>query len=141
MIGIVSAFLFINPDHKDCAKTSFWDGESALGNPAVVMVVKNYQSKWEFRQLRRTSDPEIIAEISKVLRNEKYDVPESPYKIIYMAPNGSHKIIPIPPGYKPGTVTPLDNKGSELWDILNEIPLFESQSPDDYDEGNVEYGY
>lgn len=141
MIGIVLVSSFINPIHKDCPKTTFWDGESALGNPVVVMVVKHYQSKWEFRQLRRTSDPKIIDEISKALRGEKYDVSESRYMVIYMAPNGSQKIIPIPSDYKLGTVTSPHNKGSELWDILNKIPLVESHGFDEFEEGDVEHGY
>lgn len=110
-------------DHKDCAKVSFWDGKTSLGDPAVVMIVKYYESRWDFIHYKSTCDSKIMYDLSiELYGTELYEVPESEYNIIYMAPNGSHKIVPVFIDNENEIAISLHTKGHELWKILDSIP-------------------
>ena len=129
--GIAVVVSFLSPVHKDCAKTSLWDGKSILGEPAVVMVAWNYHSRLRFSQSKRTSDPRIIQTLSQELygnRKGNRSVPDSSYKIIYMSPNGSQIIVPVFFDRKNKEVISLNTKSHELWVILNSIPRVENLS-------------
>lgn len=126
-VGVILLFPMFFPNHKNCPKTVFWNGKSTLGDPAVVMVVRNYHSAWEFNSFKRTSDPKIIDNLSQELygkregKEEWYEVFGSQYHVVYMAPSGSHMVVPIFIDNGNEVATSLRVKSHELWEILNSI--------------------
>jgi len=126
----------LNDLNKNLPQTTYWDGETTLGNPVVVMVASNYLPKQPLTIFRSTCNPDTIFELSQELydRGDKdnqprHEVPESHYCIVYMFSTGSRLLISVSIDNREKVATSVNVKSHKLWEILDSISKNQGMEP------------